>query len=347
MKVLVCSPKKMMINTYNRNNPEFTFFSPENVKKIETLFDEVIWNEKDEIFTTEELKEKVKDVDAVITCWGSNTFDKEIIDCAPKLKIIAHLAGTVAWLVTPDVFDKGIMVCGANDREFSESVAEAALLYSLAKLRNFDYSVRLMRNEKAEGWRKKKITRGLFDRTVGIVSFGAIAEYFAGLLQPFHCNIKVYSRRPLSQETLDKYNMTQVSLDEIFETCDVISLHTAWNKHTEKMINEKLIKSMKDGAVLVNTARGKIIDEDALIKELKTGRISAALDVFCHEPLCSESILYDLDNVAVLPHQGGPTPDRYPYIAKNMIDDIYNYLTKGTVPDCVITRERVLCMSVC
>ena len=184
MKVLVCSTKESMLNTRGNTNPEFVFFPQKNIEKLESVFDEVIWNETGRQFTKEELIERVKDVDAVITCWGSNTFDKEIIDNAPKLKIIAHLAGSVAWLVTPEVYDKGIMVCGANDREFSESVAEAALLYSIAKLRNFDHTVRLMRDEKADGWAKKtKNARGLFDRTVGIVSFGAIAEYFAGLLQ--------------------------------------------------------------------------------------------------------------------------------------------------------------------
>lgn len=343
MKVLICSDYQMLTNNGGRG-PECQFFNEENIRKLESKFDEIVWNKTGRQFTKEELIENIKDCDAVITCWKSNTFDKEIIENAPKLKIIAHLAGSVAWLVTPEVFDKGILVCSANDREFSESVAEAALLYSLARLRNLDITHRVLKEQKADGWRKYT-TRGLFDKTVGIVSFGAIGKYFAGLLQPFHCKIKVYSRRALDKEILDKYKMEQVSLEEIFETCDVISLHTAWNKHTENMISTPLLKKMKDGAILVNTARGRIIDEPALIEELKKGRISAALDVYWQEPLPSESPLYDMDNVLLLDHKGGPTADRYPYICSNMIDDVYNYLTKGIVPESVIPKERALSMT--
>ena len=342
MKVLICSEYQTLTN--RKGGPECQFFTEENIKKLESKFDEIVWNKTGRKFTKEELIENIKDCDAVITCWGSNTFDKEIIDNVPKLKIIAHLAGSVAWLVTPEVYDKGIMVCGANDREFSESVAEAALLYALTRLRNLDINHRMLKEKKADGWYQVS-TRGLFDKTVGIVSFGAIGKYFAGLLQPFHCKIKVYSRRDLGEETYKKYNMQPASLEEIFETCDVISLHTAWNKHTENMISTPLLEKMKDGAILVNTARGKIIDEPALIEELKKGRISAALDVYWQEPVPSESPLYDMDNVLMLDHKGGPTPDRYPYICSNMIDDVYNYLTKGEIPETEIPRDRALSMT--
>jgi phosphoglycerate dehydrogenase-like enzyme len=215
----------------------------------------------------------------------------------------------------------------------------------LVRLRRYDEIARVLRDKKAEGWRDVNLTRGLFDRTVGIVSYGAIAGYLVKLLQPFHCNIKVYSRRALPEELLKEYKMEQVSLEEIFKTCDVISLHTAWNKHTEKMINKELIQSMKDGALLVNTARGQIIDEEALIEELKTGRINAALDVFWKEPLDNDSPLFDLDNVFITPHKGGPTHDRYKSIASNIIDAVYDYLTEGKVPECEIKREKAMSMT--
>ena len=92
------------------------------------------------------------------------------------------------------------------------------------------------------------------------------------------------------------------------------------------MINKELIQSMKDGALLVNTARGQIVDEEALIEELKTGRINAALDVFWKEPLDNDSPLFDLDNVFITPHKGGPTHDRYKSIASNIIDAVYDVL---------------------
>ena len=164
------------------------------------------------------------------------------------------------------------------------------------------------------------------------------------MLQPFRCRIKVYSRT-ITDEKLKKYNLERASLEEIFSTCDIVSLHTAWNKHTENMINEDLLKLLKKGAVLINTARGKIIDEPALIRELKTKRFSAALDVYWQEPLPSDSELYDLDNVLLMPHRGGPTPDRYAYISSELIDEVYNYLESGAPLKNEITRERALSMT--
>lgn len=345
MKVLVCSDLSSVLNGRVKGKPEFFFFPEENIKKIEETFDEVVWNDTGAQLSKEALIEKVKDVDAIITCWGSNQIDKEVLDNAPNLKIIAHMAGTVAPFVTEEVYERGILVIGANDREFSESVAEGALAMALTKLRRIDETSRILRDQKKAGWRVFPDYRGLIDKTVGIVSFGAIAEYFAGMLQPFHCKIKVYSRS-ISDEKLKQYKMERASLEEIFSTCDVISVHTAWNQHTFHMINKELIKMMKDNALIINTARGAVIDEEALTEELKTGRIMAALDVFYpNEPPLEDNPLYDLDNVLITDHRGGPTPDRYKYIASSIIDDVYNYLKDGTIPDNVIGKERAFSMT--
>ena len=103
--------------------------------------------------------------------------------------------------------------------------------------------------------------------------------------------------------------------------------------------------SMKDGALLINTARGKIIYEPALTRELCKGRIQAALDVMWKEPAAPESPLWDLPNVFITDHRGGPTPDRYKYIASNIIDDVYNFLKDGIVPTNEIKKEKALSMS--
>lgn len=348
MKVLVCSTKESMLHTRGSHNPEFVFFPERNIKKIESMFDEVIWNETGRQFTTEELIEKVKDVDAIITCWGSNQLTKEIVDNAPNLKIVAHLAGSVARIVSEELYDKGVKVIGANDTHFSESVAEGALAYMMMSLRKMDSITRNLKLYKEEGWAMAKADpekRGIMDRTIGLVSFGAIAEHLARMLQPFHCKIKVYSRS-ISDEKLKQYNMERASLEEIFSTCDIISIHTAWNKHTENMISKELLQMIKKDALLVNTARGKVIDEPAMIEELKTGRFSAVLDVFWQEPHpYEEGGLYDLDNVIIMPHLGGPTTDRYPWITDDILDEIYGYLTENKPLKSEIPKERGMSMT--
>ena len=349
MKVLVCSTKESMVNTRGFTNPEFVFFPPKNVEKIESLFDEVIWNETGRKFTDEELIEKIKDVDAVITCWGSNKLTKEIVDHAKNLKIVAHMAGSVAPIVSEELYDKGVKVIGANDTHFSESVAEGAFAYMLMSLRQMGYVTKTVKEMKEEGWSAAKVDRplrGIMDRTIGIVSFGAIAEHLVKMLQPFHVKIKVYSRS-ISDEKLKQYNMERASLEEIFSTCDIISIHTAWNKHTENMISKDLLKMIKKDALLVNTARGKVIDEPAMIEELKTGRFRAVLDVFWQEPHPYEKGgLYDLDNVIIFPHQGGPTPDRYPWIANDIMDEVYGYLNEGKPLKSEIKKEKGLAMTI-
>ena len=349
MKVLVCSTKESMLHTRGSNHPEFVFFPEKNIEKIESMFDEVIWNETGRQFTTEELKEKVKDVDAIITCWGSNQITKEIVDAAPNLKIVAHLAGSVARIVSEELYDRGVKVIGANDTHFSESVAEGALAYMLLSLRKMDFVAKTVKAHKEEGWAITRVNpekRGIMDRTIGLVSFGAIAEHLARMLQPFHVKIKVYSRS-ISDEKLKQYNMERASLEEIFSTCDIISIHTAWNKYTENMISKELLQMIKKDALLVNTARGKVIDEPAMIEELKTGRFNAVLDVFWKEPHpYEEGGLYDLDNVIIMPHMGGPTMDRYPWITSDILDEIYGYLTENKPLKSEIPKERGLTMTI-
>ena len=121
-----------------------------------------------------------------------------------------------------------------------------------------------------------------------------------------------------------------------------------WNKHKENMINRELLSSMKEGAILVNTARGKIIDEPALIEVFKERKdIFAALEVFWQEPLPEGHPLYDLDNVMVMDHRGGPTHDRYKFIASDIIDYVYDYLTTGKLPEKgVIPYERAISMTI-
>lgn len=341
MKVLVC-PNFNTLTNYNDGVEEFEFFGPENIKKIEETFDEVVWNKTGKNFTKEQLMEAVKGCDAAITGWGSTMYDKEVLECAPNLKMIAHTAGTVAYVVNEETYEKGVTVIGANDREFSESVAEGALAMALTRYKNIDKWL-LSQADKNIPYEEVPL-KSLYGCTFGVVSYGAIASHLVRLLQPYGCKIMVYSRS-IAEEELKKYNMQRASLEEIFKECDIISLHTAWNKHTENMISEELIKSMKDGALLINTARGKIVYEPALIEELKTGRIQAALDVMWKEPPPPDSVLWKLPNVFITDHRGGPTPDRYKYIASNIIDDVYNFLKYGTVPTNEIKKEKALSMT--
>jgi len=342
MKILVNAPYDFITDKSGKND-ENVFFTSENIDKIESKF-EVIWNKTKDHFTKEEVLERIGDVDAIITRWGSVKIDADIIENAPKLKLVAHLCGTVRPFVSEELYEKGIKVISANDKLFSESVAEAALVYAIMSLRRIDELLRNISNFRADGWGKPKKRRGLFDKSVGIIGFGSVAEHFVKLLQPFRCKIKVFTPI-ISKEKLNEYKMKRADLEEIFSTCDVISIHSAYNEQTHHMIDKKLLQKIKQDAVLVNTARGGIIDEAALTEELKKGNFFAVLDVFEKEPLPSESPLYDLENVIIMPHKGGPTPDRLKHIASAIIDEMQGFLIEGKPLKNEISKERAFTMS--
>ena len=135
-----------------------------------------------------------------------------------------------------------------------------------------------------------------------------------------------------------------MSLDDIFRSCKVISVHTAKTPETHHMINERHFKLIGKDAIFINTSRGDVIDENALIKELKTGRFKALLDVYQREPLPANSEFATLDNVTVFPHQAGPTFDRRDRITNFLIDDIENYLNGKTMIN-EITKETAMRMT--
>lgn len=323
---------------------EYSFLTNARLEKLKEKFN-VVLNNESRHFTKEELIEKISDADAVITHWGSTKIDEEVLSHAKKLKIVAHLAGTVKSYVCEEVFDKGIKVISANDTYFARSVAEGVLAYALVGLRRIDrYSMNL-KNMRENGWKTRVSDyRGLMRKKVGIVSFGAVAKHFVDFLKPFDCRILVYSRS-ISDETLNEYGMERASLDEIFETCDVISIHTALNEKTRHFINRDLLSKIKDGALLINTSRGAVIDEQALVEELENNRFYAVLDVFEKEPLPGNSKLYDFENVALFPHKAGPTLDMRNVLTNGILDEVTEFLLNGKEPKSILSKERAVSMS--
>ena len=222
-----------------------------------------------------------------------------------------------------------------------ESVAESVVAYALASLRQIPYhSVNL-----AGGiWPESFANRGLLDRSVGIVGYGMIARYVVGMLAPFHCPIKVFSRH-IGQDELDRCHMEKAELEELFATCDIISIHSDMTPENHHLVTRELLQSMKPGALLVNTARGAVIDEPALCEVLAARPdLSAALDVYETEPLPAGHPLEKLPNVLLMPHMGGPTVDRRLAVTRSVTQDIRRFLA-GQPMSCEISRSYAAKMS--
>lgn len=318
-----------------------TFFTSRSKAMVDALGD-VTYNTYDRQLTAEELRDTLPGVDVLIAGWGCAPITQEILSKADSLKMIAYTGGTVAAFITDAVYEKDIIVLSGNEI-FAESVAESNICYIMAVLRQVPKYDAMMG---LGGWHEPDFyNEGLMDKSVGIIGFGTTSKYLAKMLAPYHCEIKISSGH-LTQAEAAQYGATVVSRDEIYETCDIISLQVAGTAANYHMIGEEQLKKMKDGALLVNTSRGKVIDEEALIRELETGRIRAALDVYYREPPFADNKLRYLPNVLTMPHMAGPTIDRRQYVTMALAKDIQAFID-GKRDDffCQITSARRMTMS--
>ena len=318
-----------------------TFFSKENIAFAESI-GEFVWFDTTSA-TQDELKEKIKDCDTYITGWGSPALTPEILDCAPNLKLLTHLGSTVAPVVCDEVYERGIKVISGFDY-YSKSTAEGAMAYILSALRNIPFYTHRLKEQKI--WREADdYTNGLLYKSVGILGFGGVGRYVCQMLKPFDVDVKVYDIAEISKEDKEKYGITQCSIEEIFSTCDIVSVHLPYNDSTYHIVDDALLSKIKKGALLVNTARGAVIDENALIKHLEKGDFNAALDVYEAEPIDMENPLLSLDNVLLLPHQAGPTVNLRAVITRELVKESADFIDKNIPLKNEILAEKAKGMS--
>jgi phosphoglycerate dehydrogenase-like enzyme len=281
------------------------YFPPHIMKKLEA-FGSVKQNMLDRPWTEAELAEEIQGMDICITHWQSPQITPEVLKNADKLKFIGHCAGSVYNIICPEVYEKGIKVSSAN-KVMAKAVAEGTLAYILAsrlKLAKFTGITR------SGGWKggisEYGDMKSLHGAKVLLIGFGDIARFLYDLLVPFNVNLTVYDPY-LKKDVLEAYKDIKFvkDLDSAFESADIISIHASRNPGTKRLVGKDRIDMIKSGALLVNTARGSIIDEKYLTKVLETGRIYAALDVFEEEPLAKDSKLRTLPNVICMPHVSG------------------------------------------
>lgn len=325
-KVLVTLPDGVLKDT----------FMPEEVcSYLEQHFD-VTYNELGRKYTKKELTVKLLEHDAVITGWGATMLNREVLEGNDRLKVIVHTGGTVGNLVDEYVYQKGIRVLSGNNL-YAESVAEGTIAYMLMALRRIPDYIENVRNG---DWRTEASPwEGLLDRTVGIVGLGTISKIVIRMLQPFHVKIKLFSHYKVEPEFVEKYNIEVTTLDDIFSTCDIVSVHSALNEANRGLIEKKHFNMLKDGSLFLNTSRGAVLDEEALIEELEKNRFRAVLDVFCKEPLDLDSKLRDMENVYCIPHMAGPTLDRRKWITRALIDEMRRFFDGAENLDLEISEE--------
>ncbi len=320
-------------------NVRDTFYTERSIAACESV-GEVVWNPYDRQLTEDKLIELAQDCDVVMTGWGTPKMCAETVKKMPNLKMIAHTAGSVAYLLNPDIYDCGIQVIGAND-VFARSVAEATLAYTFCGLRQIELMSEIMRSG---GWKVDGLyNRGLFYKKVGIVGFGAIARHFLELIRWFKCDIRIYSSY-LSEEEAAKYGGRLASLEEIFSECDVVSIHSSMTPKNAGLVTRDLLSKLRPDSLLVNTARGGVIDEPAMFEMLMEGRFNAVLDVYAEEPPRADNPIRQCKNALLMPHVGGPTIDMREVCILELCEDLARF-QKGEPMLLEIPKEQAMRMT--
>lgn len=276
------------------------YIPEEAIKRLEEVFEVEIFPENRAI-THEELKEKVKDIDALI-CLLTDNIDHEIIEAASNLKCISVYAVGYNNIDVETATKHGIVICNTPG-VLTETTADLAWALIMSCARRIVEADRFVREGKFQGWEPMlMLGNDIFGKTLGIIGMGRIGRAVANRALGFDMKV-IYYDPQVDPESLPS-DYVSVDLTTLCQNSDFISIHTPLTPETRHLIGEKEFNLMKPTAILINTARGPIIDEQTLISALKEHKIAGAgLDVYENEPVIPEELI-KLSNVILLPHIG-------------------------------------------
>jgi D-3-phosphoglycerate dehydrogenase len=264
----------------------------------------------------EELLAVIGDIDGVIC--GDDRFTERVVARAGRLKVISKWGTGVDSIDLEACARRGIAVYNTPDA-FSIPVADTVVGYALAFLRRLPW---MDREVKGGGWSKSGGTT-LAECTFGIVGVGRIGRQVARRVASFGGRLLGNDIVPIPQEVLRETGLRSTALEELLAESDVVSLNCDLNPTSRGLINAGRLALMKPTAVLINTARGPVVEEAALIEALTSGRLGgAALDVFAEEPLPADSPLRRLDNVMLAPHNANASPTARTRVHENTVANL-------------------------
>ncbi|MEV8022444.1 hydroxyacid dehydrogenase [Streptomyces sp. NPDC086554] len=255
-------------------------------------------------FTTARARSVLADVEVLVTGWGCPPLDAAALAAAPRLRAVVHTAGSVRGHITGECWERGIEVssaAAANALPVAEYTVAMILLTGkqvLERAREFGATRR------RDDWLGVSQSIGNYGRTVGILSASMIGRRVIELLRPYDLRVLLHDPY-VSDEEAAALGVRSVGIEELFAGSDVVSVHTPLLPATRGLVGHDLLAAMRHDAVLINTARGAVLDQEALTEAATTGRIRAVLDVTDPEVLPPDHPLWDCDNVTITPHLAG------------------------------------------
>ncbi len=288
-------------------------------KELQEKFSNVRFNDEGKKLQGQELVEFLTDCHGAII--ALEKMDENVLSQLSKLEVISKY-GVGLDNIDQKLLDKYGIKLGWTGGVNRRSVSELALGFVLNLLRRVHEHDAMIRDNQ---W---KILTGntLSEKTIGIIGFGFVGKDLAELLAPFRCQLFVNDIQDMSAIVKNRDNIKLATKEEIYKSCDVISLHVPYDESTHRLIGEHEFKQMQKHAILVNTSRGNVVDENALYHALKQGQVrAAAMDVFSEEPLI-DSPLMTLQNFLATPHVGGSSQESVLAMGRVAIENISQLL---------------------
>ncbi len=305
-----------------------SFLNPQNAEaraKLEAFATEVVYNDLGRPLQPEEILERIEGVDGFLA--GLDYINADVIEKMPdNLKVISRYGAGVDRVDMTACTKKGIKVTNTPGTN-AVAVCELAFALMLCTARN----VTNLHIQVNEGKWPRNEGIELNGKTLGILGFGAIGRNLAVRAKAFGMNVYAYDPY-FNKEFAEQHGIEQSSIEEILQVSDFISLHVPLNDETKDLINAESIAKMKDGAIVINTARGGIINEHDAAEAIKSGKLGGlGLDAFEAEPLI-DSPLQGLNNVILTPHTGAHTKEAVAGMGNMAVDNLIAVLSGQTCP---------------
>lgn len=306
---------------------------------VERLKDkyEVEINESDKILKKEELVEMVREKDAIL-CFLTDMIDEDIIEAGKDLKVISNFAVGYDNIDVEAASRRGIPVTNTPGI-LTDATADLAWGLILATARKIVQGDKFVRKDRFEGWDPTLMVGSeVHGKTLGIVGMGKIGSAVARRSLGFDMDI-LYHNRSRKKEVEEELDAKKVDLETLLKESDIVSLHVPLTDETESMISWNELKMMKESAFLINTARGEVVVEEALIEALRSEKIAGAgIDVYSDEPYGANPDYYTLNNVVLTPHLGSASHRARNGMAEMAVENLINIL-EGRDSDYVVNRD--------
>lgn len=288
-------------------------------------------------FDKRELIRRIHDKDALL-CTIADPVDREVIESAPLLKIIANYGVGFNHIDLDYATQRGIFVTNTPG-VLTDATADLAWALLLDVARRVSEGDRFLRKNEWTGWTPTfMLGSQVTGKTLGIIGMGRIGQAVAKRARGFEMRVLYYSRTRLPEEQEAECRAQFVDLPTLLKESDFVSLHCPYTPETHHLIGENELSMMKPSAYLINTARGSVVDEQALIRALKNGVIrGAALDVYEHEPQIPEE-LKKMEQVVLAPHLGSATEETRTRMAQMVVDNLLAFFQGQSLPNLVNTE---------